>query len=62
MLTEVGILQASRNEGKTLMRDEKIIGYEKPELSKYGFFGAALTGNGTSGGDITEECDSDFDE
>ena len=46
------------------MCDEKVIRYEKPELLKYGFFGAALTVEGTSPdpGDIDEGCDSDFDE
>ncbi|MBP5532302.1 MAG: hypothetical protein J6Y54_09795 [Lentisphaeria bacterium] len=45
------------------MRDEKVIRYEKPELLKYGFFGAVLTGDDTdSQGDIPEDCDTDFDE
>jgi hypothetical protein len=45
------------------MRDEKVIRYEKPELLKYGFFGAVLIGAGTSDqGDIEEDCDTDFDE
>ena len=45
------------------MRDEKIIRYEKPELSKYGLFGTkgVLTGVSPQP-DIPEECDSDFDE
>jgi len=48
------------------MRDEKIIRYEKPELVKYAFYGAkgVVIGAGDSPeqGDITEVCDSDFDE
>ena len=49
------------------MRDEKVIRYEKPELTKYAFFGVndVLTGASptpTPGGDIGEGCDSDFDE
>jgi len=49
------------------MRDEKIIRYEKPELSKYAFFGVkgVLTGESpiTPGGDIEVTCDdSGFDD
>ena len=46
------------------MCDEKIIRYEKPELLKYGFFGAVLTGDGqpSNGGDIEEGCDTEFDD
>jgi len=46
------------------MKQSDRISYEKPELSKYGFFGVASgAGTGTSqGGDIAEGCDSDFDE
>ena len=46
------------------MKQSDRIAYEKPELSKYGFFGvvrgddAGLSG----GGDLPETCDSDFDE
>lgn len=40
------------------------ISYEKPTLSKYGFFGVAdgATGGLSQGTDIAEGCDSDFDE
>ncbi len=46
------------------MKQSDRISYEKPELSKYGFFGVANgAGEGLSqGGDISEACDSDFDE
>ena len=47
------------------MKQSDRISYEKPELSKYGFFGVAKGDDpmGTSqGGDIPETCDSDFDE
>ena len=48
------------------MKQSDRISYEKPTLSKYGFFGVANgdpTPTGLSaGGDITEGCDSDFDE
>ena len=41
------------------------ISYEKPTLSKYGFFGVANgdpSGGLSAGGDIEEGCDSSFDE
>lgn len=41
------------------------IAYEKPELQKYGFLGVAdgeYAGGLSAGGDITEGCDSSFDE
>ena len=45
------------------MKQSDRISYEKPELSKYGFFGVANGEGGLSqGGDISETCDSDFDE
>ena len=47
------------------MKQSDRISYEKPELSKYGFFGVAdgaPDGGLSSGGDIAEGCDSDFDE
>ena len=44
------------------MKQSDRIAYEKPELSKYDFFGVAQGANGLSqGGDIPETCDSDFD-
>lgn len=44
------------------MKQSDRISYEKPTLSKYGFFGVANGANGLSqGGDISEACDSDFD-
>ena len=46
------------------MKQSDRISYEKPELSKSGFFGVA-NGDATGlsqGGDISEACDSDFDE
>lgn len=46
------------------MKQSDRISYEKPELSKYGFFGVAK-GDDTGlsqGGDIPETCDSTFDE
>ena len=47
------------------MKQSDRISYEKPELLKYGFFGVvegAPAGGLSQGGDITEACDSDFDE
>jgi len=47
------------------MKQSDRISYEKPELSKYGFFGVAngdASGGLSQGGDISEACDSDFDE
>jgi len=48
------------------MKQSDRISYEKPTLSKYGFFGVANgAGEGpglSQGGDISEACDSDFDE
>ena len=48
------------------MKQSEMISYEKPTLSQYGFFGIAngapQSGGLSQGGDITEECDSDFDE
>ena len=47
------------------MKQSDRISYEKPELSKYGFFGVAdgaPDGGLSQGGDIEEECDSGFDE
>ena len=45
------------------MRDEKIISYEKPELVKYAFYGVTgvLIGEASAGGDIDENCDTEFD-
>ena len=46
------------------MKQNDRIAYEKPALLKYGFFGVA-EGDATGlsqGGDISEGCDSDFDE
>ena len=51
--------------GGKKMKQEKIVRYEKPALSKYGFLGVAegaYEGGLSQGGDITEGCDSDFDE
>ena len=48
------------------MKQSDRISYEKPELSKYGFFGVAdgdtQSGGLSQGGDIAEGCDSTFDE
>ena len=47
------------------MKQEKIVRYEKPALSKYGFLGVAegeYEGGLSQGGDINVGCDSDFDE
>ena len=48
------------------MKDNKsTFRYEKPELLKYGFFGSGIVVKGASpvpGGDIPEECDTEFDE
>ncbi len=49
------------------MKQSDRIAYEKPELSKYGFFGIVqgddpATGGLSTGGDLDEGCDSDFDE
>jgi len=47
------------------MKQSDRISYEKPELSKYGFFGVANgtpSGGLSQGGDISEACDSSFDE
>ena len=47
------------------MKQSDRISYEKPTLSKYGFFGVAdgaPSGGLSAGGDISEGCDSDFDE
>jgi hypothetical protein len=59
-------LYTIETDGRIIMRDEKIIRYEKPEFGKYAFYGidGVLTGDSpiTPGGDIEEECDSGFDE
>ncbi len=47
------------------MKQSDRISYEKPTLSTYGFFGVANGDNSgglSQGGDISEACDSDFDE
>ena len=47
------------------MKQSDRISYEKPTLSKYGFFGVVKgdTPTGQSDpSDISEGCDSDFDE
>jgi len=45
------------------MRDEKVIRYEKPMLEKYRFaVTVAVVAGDTPQGDISEICDSDFDE
>ena len=47
------------------MKQSERIAYEKPVLSQYGFFGVANgapSGGLSQGGDISEACDSDFDE
>ena len=46
------------------MKQSDRISYEKPTLLKYGFFGVAEGADGglSQGGDISEACDSDFDE
>ena len=45
------------------MKQSDRIAYEKPELLKYGFFGVVEGVGGLSqGGDISEGCDSSFDD
>ena len=46
------------------MKQSDRISYEKPELLNYGFFGVAdgASGGLSQGGDISEGCDSSFDE
>ena len=46
------------------MKQNDGIVYEKPTLSQYGLFGVVngATGGLSQGGDISEACDSDFDE
>ena len=48
------------------MKQSDRISYEKPELSKYGFFGtvqgAPSEGGLSQGGDIDEGCDNTFDQ
>ena len=46
------------------MKQSDRISYEKPELLKYGFstVQGEASGGLSQGGDISEECDSDFDQ
>ena len=47
------------------MKEEKTVRYEKPVLTSYGLLGVVkgdYEGGLSTGGDISDECDSDFDE
>lgn len=47
------------------MKREESIRYEKPQLISYGFLGSVQGSPdpaNSSGGDISEGCDSDFDD
>ena len=45
------------------MKDEKIVRYEKPALETYRFAVTVAAGESPEpGGDIDEECDTEFDD